>query len=264
MATVKIADAFTQLLSGPLPLRVTAYDGSAAGPEDAPFGFEVRNERGLAYLMTAPGDLGLGRAYVAGDLGVTGVHPGDPYNGLKALQKELKFRMPSPKEAVALARGLGLSHLKPPAPPPQEHLPRWRRAVEGLRHSRSRDAVAIRHHYDVSNRFYELILGPSMTYTCAVYPSPGATLEEAQAEKYDLVARKLDLRPGQRLLDVGCGWGGMVMHAAREYGVQVLGVTLSREQATWAQEAIKRAGLDDLAEVRSRATAAAALLRGEG
>jgi cyclopropane-fatty-acyl-phospholipid synthase len=250
MATMKIADAFTQLLTGPLPLRVTAYDGSAAGPEDAPFGFEVRNERGLAYLMTAPGDLGLGRAYVSGDLGVTGVHPGDPYDGLKALQKELKFRMPSPKEAVALARGLGLSHLKPPAPPPQEHLPRWRRAAEGLRHSRRRDSEAIHHHYDVSNAFYEHVLGPSMTYTCAVFPDADATLEQAQYYKYDLIARKLGLEPGMRLLDVGCGWGGMVRHAAEHYGVRTIGVTLSREQATWAQEKIKEQGLDDLAEVR--------------
>src|SRR3954467_8221130 len=126
-ATVKIADAFTQLLTGPLPLRVTAYDGSTAGPDDAEFGFDVRNERGLAYLMTAPGDLGLGRAYVSGDLGVTGVHPGDPYEGLKALQKGLKFRMPSPAEAVSIVRDIGIAHLNPPPPPPEEALPRWRR-----------------------------------------------------------------------------------------------------------------------------------------
>jgi len=249
-ATVKIADAFTQLLTGPLPLRVTAYDGSTAGPEDAPYGFEVRNERGLAYLMSAPGDLGLGRAYVAGDLGVNGVHPGDPYEALKALQKGLKFKMPSPTEAIRLARGLGLSHLKPPAPPPQEHLPRWRRAAEGMRHSRKRDSEVIHHHYDVSNTFYEYVLGPSMTYTCAVYPTDDATLEQAQFYKYDLIARKLGLEPGMRLLDVGCGWGGMVRHAAEHYGVKALGVTLSREQATWAQEKIKKMGLDHLAEVR--------------
>ena len=102
----------------------------------------------------------------------------------------------------------------------------------------------------MSNTFYEHVLGPSMTYTCAVFPTEDATLEEAQATKYDLVARKLDLQPGQRLLDLGCGWGGMVRHAAREYGVHALGVTLSREQATWAQERIKEEGLDHLAEVR--------------
>ena len=119
-----------------------------------------------------------------------------------------------------------------------------------MRHSRTRDKEAIHHHYDVSNAFYEYVLGPSMTYTCAVYPTDDATLEQAQHYKYDLVARKLDLKPGMRLLDVGCGWGGMVRHAAQHYGVKALGVTLSREQATWAQEKIKEMGLDHLAEVR--------------
>ncbi len=108
----------------------------------------------------------------------------------------------------------------------------------------------IAHHYDVSNRFYELVLGPSMTYTCAVFPTADASLEQAQAEKYDLICRKLDLQPGQRLLDVGCGWGGMVRHAAREYGVRALGVTLSRAQAEWAKGAIDRERLGNLAEVR--------------
>ena len=114
----------------------------------------------------------------------------------------------------------------------------------------SRDAEAIAHHYDVSNAFYEYVLGPSMTYTCAVFESADTTLEEAQYEKYDLVCRKLDLQPGQRLLDVGCGWGGMVRHAAKHYGVKALGVTLSLQQASWAKEAIDREGLGDLAEVR--------------
>src|SRR5690606_18019200 len=120
----------------------------------------------------------------------------------------------------------------------------------GLRHAKRRDAEAIHHHYDVSNRFYEWVLGPSMAYTCAVFPRPDASLEEAQYTKFDLVAKKLDLKPGMRLLDVGCGWGGMVMHAAREYGVKALGVTLSRQQAEWAQKAIAEAGLSGLAEVR--------------
>jgi cyclopropane-fatty-acyl-phospholipid synthase len=168
----------------------------------------------------------------------------------RLIASKLSFRRPSPVEAVNLLRSLGLSHLRPPAPPPQEAPSRLRRTFEGLRHSLGRDAVAIQHHYDVSNTFYEYVLGPSMTYTCAVFPTEDATLEEAQAEKYDLVARKLDLQEGQRLLDVGCGWGGMVRHAAREYGVHTLGVTLSREQATWAQQKIKEEGLDHLAEVR--------------
>ena len=147
-------------------------------------------------------------------------------------------------------RNTGLRSLRPPEPPPQEVTPQWRRAVHGLRHSKTRDAEAIHHHYDVSNTFYEWVLGPSMTYTCACYPRLDATLEEAQANKYDLVARKIALKPGMRLLDVGCGWGGMVRHAAKNYGVKALGVTLSREQATWAQAAIEREGLSDLAEVR--------------
>jgi cyclopropane-fatty-acyl-phospholipid synthase len=138
----------------------------------------------------------------------------------------------------------------PPPLPPEEALPPWRRVLEGARHSKKRDAESIHHHYDVSNRFYEMVLGPSMTYTCACFPDADATLEEAQAFKYDLVCRKLGLEPGMRLLDVGCGWGGMVRHAVKNYGVTALGVTLSREQATWAQEAIKADGIDDVAEVR--------------
>ncbi|MFC7493480.1 MULTISPECIES: class I SAM-dependent methyltransferase [unclassified Nocardioides] len=245
-----IAQAFDSLLKEPLPLRFTAYDGSATGPEDAPFQFKLHNERGLAYLVTAPGDLGLARAYVSGDLEIVGVHPGDPYEAMRLLQKGLKLRRPAPGELPALVQAVGLSNLKPPAAPPQESTPRWRRVLDGLRHSEHRDAESIHHHYDVSNTFYEHVLGPSMTYTCAIYESDDSTLEEAQQTKYDLVARKLDLRRGQRLLDIGCGWGGMVRHAAREYGVRVLGVTLSREQASWAQHRIKEEGLDDLAEVR--------------
>ncbi|MGZ8745438.1 MAG: class I SAM-dependent methyltransferase [Nocardioides sp.] len=248
--TLTIGDAVSSLLRDGMPVRFTAYDGSAAGPPDADITLELVNQRGLAYLLTAPGDLGMARAYVAGDLLLHGVHPGDPHTALSLLQSHLRFRKPTPAEALTLVRGLGIANLRPPPPPPQEHLPKWRRAMEGLRHSMRRDADVISHHYDVSNTFYEHVLGPSMTYTCAVYPDAGATLEEAQFEKYDLVARKLDLRAGQRLLDVGCGWGGMVRHAAREYGVRTLGVTLSREQAQWAKEAIDLEGLGDLAEVR--------------
>ncbi len=250
---LSIAEAFGSLLIGEIPFRFTAYDGSAIGPEDAEYGLELLNEQGLRYLLTAPGDLGLARAYVTGDLLMRGAHPGDPYEALNAIKGSkdgLKFRVPSPGEGLTLLRSVGLSNLKPPPIPAQEHAPRWRRMVEGMLHSKQRDAEVIHHHYDVSNRFYELVLGPSMTYTCAVFPSHEATLEEAQSAKYDLVARKLDLQAGQRLLDVGCGWGGMVRHAAREYGVKALGVTLSAQQAEWAQERIKEEGLDHLAEVR--------------
>lgn len=122
--------------------------------------------------------------------------------------------------------------------------------MTALRHSKSRDSEAIASHYDVSNRFYELVLGPSMAYTCAVFPEADASLEEAQFHKFDLVCRKLGLQPGMKLLDVGCGWGGMVAHAVRHYGVEALGVTLSREQAQWAQKNIVALGLADRAEVR--------------
>ncbi|MEO5711210.1 MAG: cyclopropane-fatty-acyl-phospholipid synthase family protein [Nocardioidaceae bacterium] len=249
-AQITIGQAITRLMPDGVPFRFTAYDGSTAGPADSPIHVHLRNERGLSYLLTAPGDLGMARAYVSGDLDIDGVHPGDPYDALVHHQKEWGFKMPSPAEAFQIVRGLGWSRLVPPAPPPQEALPRWRRLLEGLRHSRGRDAGAIEHHYDVSNRFYELVLGPSMTYTCAVFPTERATLEEAQFAKYDLVCRKLGLQPGMKLLDIGSGWGGMVRHAASHYGVEVVGVTLSRQQAAWAQEAIKREGVDDMAEVR--------------
>jgi cyclopropane-fatty-acyl-phospholipid synthase len=248
---MKIAEAIADLLRDELPVHFTAYDGSSTGPPDAEIGLELINQRGLAYMLTAPGDLGMARAYTAGDLVLHGVHPGNPYEAMVLLKDHLDFRTPSAAEVVSLVRGLGgISNLKPPPPPPQEHLPRWRRAMEGLRHSMTRDAEAIHHHYDVSNEFYRYVLGPSMAYTCAVFPREEATLEEAQYEKFDLVARKLDLKPGQRLLDVGCGWGGMVRHAAKEYGVKALGVTLSAPQASWGKEAIDRDGLGDLAEVR--------------
>ncbi len=248
--TLPIGEAVASLLRDRPPLRFTAYDGSAAGPEDAPVRLDLLNQRGLAYVLTAPGDLGLARAYVSGDLALHGAHPGDPYPVMQLLMNRTKFRRPAPAEVVQLVRGLGLANLKPPPPPPQEHLPRWRRAVEGLRHSLTRDAGVIHHHYDVSNTFYAHVLGPSMAYTCAVFPHQDATLEEAQAEKFDLVCRKLGLQPGMRLLDVGCGWGGMARHAAREYGVRALGVTLSRAQADWGREAVERDGLTDRVEIR--------------
>ena len=250
MPKLSLADMFDSLLARPVPIRFTAYDGSASGPEDARIGLNLKNERGVAYLVTAPGDLGMARAYVSGDLDVLGVHPGDPHDAMVVLLRALKFRRPSPAEVVNMLRSIGLSGLVPPAPPPQEHLPRWRRLVEGFRHSPERDGKVIQHHYDVSNRFYELVLGPSMTYSCALFEDESKSLEEAQYAKYDLVAQKLDLEPGQRLLDVGCGWGEMMRHAAREYGVSGIGVTLSRAQAEWAQQKNKEEGLDHLVEVR--------------
>jgi cyclopropane-fatty-acyl-phospholipid synthase len=246
---LRLADIFDLLLATPPTVRLSAYDGSSSGPTDAAIGIYLANPRAAAFLATAPGSLGMARAYVTGDLQVTGIHPGDPYALLTALD-QLQWRRPPARTLLRIARSLGVQRLIPPPPPPQEALPDWRRALEGLRHSRTRDADAIQHHYDVSNRFYEMLLGPSMTYTCACYQGDDTTLDEAQANKYDLVARKLDLKPGMRLLDVGCGWGGMVRHAVKHYGVEALGVTLSAEQADWAQQEIKRQGLEGSAEVR--------------
>ena len=137
-------------------------------------------------------------------------------------------------------------------PVPEVERASWlrRKLHDGLsKHSKQRDADVISDHYDVGNDFYELFLGDSMTYTCAYYPSPDATLEEAQENKYRLIFDKLRLKEGDRHLDVGCGWGGMVRYAARR-GVKSIGVTLSKEQAEWGQRKIEEEGLQDLAEVR--------------
>ncbi|PRI15017.1 SAM-dependent methyltransferase [Mycobacterium shigaense] len=235
--------------SGQHRLKFTAYDGSTAGSADSALGLELRTPRGATYLATAPGELGIARAYISGDLQACGVHPGDPYELLKTLTDRVQFKRPSARDLASAVRAIGVEHLVPIAPPPLETPPRWRRMADGLLHSKTRDAEAIHHHYDVSNTFYEWVLGPSMTYTCAVYPHADATLEEAQENKYRLVFDKLRLQPGDRLLDVGCGWGGMVRYAARR-GVRVIGATLSAEQASWARKAIADEGLGDLAEVR--------------
>jgi cyclopropane-fatty-acyl-phospholipid synthase len=247
LSMAEILEIFTA--TGAQPLKFTAYDGSTAGSDDAELGLDLRSSRGATYLATAPGELGLARAYVSGDLQAYGVHLGDPYPLLKALTDRVNFRRPSARVLANVVRSIGIEHLLPIAPPPQEAPPRWRRVADGVLHSKTRDAEAIHHHYDVSNTFYEWVLGPSMTYTCAVYPTADATLEEAQENKYRLIFEKLRLQPGDRLLDVGCGWGGMVRYAARR-GVQAIGATLSAEQAKWAQQAIEAGGLAELAEVR--------------
>ncbi|MEU0542532.1 class I SAM-dependent methyltransferase [Nocardia sp. NPDC005978] len=244
-----IAEIFESLIEGPMPVRFTAYDGSSTGPANSEFGLEIVNPRGVNYVANAPGDLGMARAYISGDMRIHGAHPGDPYELLKAMAS-MKFRRPTAMQLVVIARSLGWELLKPVAPPPQETLPRWRRiALEGLRHSKTRDAEAIHHHYDVSNTFYEYVLGESMTYTCAVYGDEAWNLEQAQENKYRLVFDKLNLKVGDRLLDIGCGWGGMVRYAAKR-GVRVIGATLSAEQAEWAQARIAAEGLSGLAEVR--------------
>src|SRR5579864_4402950 len=244
MALAEVFEAF----AGPdAPVEFAAYDGSHAGTAGAPVKITVRSPIAVSYLAQAPGALGLARAYVSGHLDVDG----DMYTALSRLSRAQNMNM-SWADRVKLLQALGGPKVLLPRipPPPQEVRVTSRLLRVGRMHSKRRDANSISHHYDVSNRFYEWVLGPSMAYTCACYPTQDASLEEAQWYKHDLVARKIGLKPGMRLLDVGCGWGGMVMHAAREYGVKALGVTLSEQQALWAQQAIKKAGLEDLAEVR--------------
>ena len=246
-AKVTLGQIFDRLFGSDAPVRFSAYDGSTGGRADAQIGITLAHPRAAAYVATAPNSLGLARAYLRGDLYVDGVHPGDPYELLRLIEDDLHMSRPTPAEALAWVRAFGVRTILPPQPPDEEVLPRHR---IGVRNSKRNDANAISHHYDVSNRFYELVLGDSMTYSCACYPNEESTLEAAQEHKYDLVARKLGLASGMRLLDVGCGWGGMVRHAAKNYGVRALGVTLSHEQAAWATARIEAEGLGHLAEVR--------------
>ncbi len=217
----------------------SAYDGSKAGRMGSDIRLEVRSPRAVAALLGAPGQLGLVRAYVSGDLVVSG----DLFTALVRLAEAFRGSIPW-RQVPHLTKEFAPYLLRRTQPPPEEV------SLGGRRHGKQRDAAAIAHHYDVSNAFYEWILGPSMAYTCAVFPTADASLQEAQQEKFDLVCRKLDLRPGQRLLDVGCGWGGMARHAAQHYGVNVVAVTLSEQQARWGQRMIAEAGLDRLVDLR--------------
>jgi cyclopropane-fatty-acyl-phospholipid synthase len=226
-----------------LPFRVEAYDGSVAEPTVVSRAnsvtLKILSRDAISRILTHPGELGLARAYVAGDIDVDGDL--DPIFDLKlpALRHLLNAR-----NIRSLLSVVGTSAIRPLAPPSVEARPR------GVMHSKNRDRQSVTHHYDVSNRFYEMVLGPSMTYSCAVFASPDDTLEQAQARKVDLVARKLDLQPGMRLLDVGCGWGAMAIHAARHYGASVVGVTLSEPQCRYATEQAKLAGVSELVEFR--------------
>jgi cyclopropane-fatty-acyl-phospholipid synthase len=234
-----VAQPVAAIIGNPAGVRLRAFDGSTAGPDAASVVVDIRTPQALNYLATGGGSLGLARAYVMGDLDVEG----DLYTAMSQLT-DLDFDASWPARLKALRDLGGLKLLRRPPVPAQEV------KLRGRRHSKERDQAAISHHYDVSNRFYSWLLGPSMAYTCAVYPAADASLEEAQYAKHDLVARKLGLQPGMTLLDVGCGWGGMVLHAAKNYGVRVIGVTLSAKQAEWGQKAIAEAGLTDLAEIR--------------
>ncbi|MEV4996213.1 cyclopropane-fatty-acyl-phospholipid synthase family protein [Streptomyces niveus] len=250
-AALRLSTLAEELLGAPLPVRIRAWDGSESGPPGAPT-FVVRHRRALRRLLWKPGELGLARAWVAGEIDIDG----DLYAALDQVAGLLWERGADAKDQVhplrdprmrAAAKGLAqIAGPWPPPPPPPEEV----RRRSGALHTKHRDRAAISHHYDVGNDFYAMVLGPSMVYSCAYFAEPGGTLEDAQRDKLDLVCRKLGLSDGDRLLDVGCGWGSMAMHAAREYGAQVTGVTLSREQAAYARKRIAEAGLTDRIEIR--------------
>lgn len=224
------------------PIALVLPDGSRVGPDDPPATIVIRSDDALRHIVRAPGELGFARAFVSGAIDVEG----DLWTVL-SMQERLPEASLKPQHLARLARVVGLDALRNPPPVPPEEIDVgsvWRA------HRRDRDATAISHHYDVSNDFYRIVLGPSMTYSCAVFQSPDDTLEQAQANKHELICRKLDLRPGMRFLDVGCGWGSLVMHAARHHGVEAVGITLSEAQAALARKRVVEAGLADRVEIR--------------
>ena len=233
-----------------LPVRIECWDGSSMGPADAAAVVSFTSRRALRRLIWAPNELGFARAYVSGDIQIEGDLL-DVLTRLDALADPVRgpgVRVGRDTTAAVVRAVVRLGALGPPPKPPAEEI-----RLSGRRHTPGRDAKAVSHHYDVGNDFYALVLGPSMVYSCAYFekaPSAAYTLEDAQRAKLDLVASKLGLVQGMRLLDVGCGWGSFVIHAAREYGVGAVGVTLSEEQATFARAAVASAGLSDRVEIR--------------
>ncbi len=228
------------------PVRVEFWDGSALGADDALGTLRVRSADAVRRILWAPGELGVARAFVAGDLEVEGdlftmlrvLHDQAPRDLRRSGLRLLPAALRAAKELGAIGRPL--------PPPPEECRP------PGRVHSPSRDAVVVSHHYDVGNEFYRLVLGETMTYSCARFVDASSTLEEAQTAKHELICRKLglDQRPGARLLDVGCGWGSMAIHAARHHGAEVVGVSLSREQVDLARRRVETEGLADRVEIR--------------
>jgi cyclopropane fatty-acyl-phospholipid synthase-like methyltransferase/DUF1365 family protein len=242
----RLAELIRDVAGIELPVRLRAWDGSEAGPPGGPV-LVIRSRRALRRLLWAPGELGLARAYVTGDIDVDG----DLADGFRRAWKLARSR---PSTGIALgARGqvraaLATARLgavgAPPKPPATEA------RLTGRRHTRLRDRAAIAHHYDLSNDFYELLLDETMAYSSAYFTSPEMSLVDAQRAKLDLICRKLDLQPGMRLLDVGCGWGSLILHATEHYGVSATGITLSAQQRDLIGKRIADRGLEDRVEVR--------------
>ncbi len=231
-------------LTGALPRRpfgVRFWDGTEVpATEPGSPTLTLTTPRALAHALRAPGELGLGRAYVAGMIEVDDMDA--------ALLMVDSFEPPPLTVrqraglALAVMRACGL--VVPPKPPTAEL------RLRGARHTIARDRRAVRHHYDVGNEFFALFLDRSMTYSCAYWSGGATTLEEAQEAKLELVCKKLALREGERILDVGCGWGSFVIHAASRRGVRAVGITLSEEQARLARERAREAGVADRVEFR--------------
>jgi cyclopropane-fatty-acyl-phospholipid synthase len=254
---------------GGMPLTVRFWDGSAlsadprlAGEGSAP-AVRVRDPSAISHLLHEPNQVGLARAWVSGALEQDGGEPEEEglerVLALRERYRDLRLRWRDRARLLwAALRIGGPGVLAPPRVPALEA------RVSGRRHSVPRDRAAVRYHYDVSNDFYRLLLGPSMVYSCAYFAAPGDSLEAAQERKLEVICRKLALRPGERLLDIGCGWGSLLLHAAVHHGVRGVGVTLSPPQARLAEERLRAAGLDDRVEVRVADYRELAAADGEG
>jgi cyclopropane-fatty-acyl-phospholipid synthase len=223
------------------PFTIELWDGSklpstnGGGPT-----FKARSKEALAYAIAAPGQLGLGRAYVSGEIEIDDI---DAVIGVLNDWKPPPVGAASKARLIAAALRAAGVHRPPPAPKAELHL-------RGRKHTTERDREAVRHHYDVGNEFFSLFLDDSMTYSCAIFSRGAKSLAAAQDTKLELVCTKLGLQPGQRVLDVGCGWGSFVMHAAARHGVEAVGITLSENQAELARKHVADAGLSDKVEIR--------------
>ncbi|HEY6696110.1 MAG TPA: cyclopropane-fatty-acyl-phospholipid synthase family protein [Solirubrobacteraceae bacterium] len=244
MAVLRTTKPLRRELAATLPERpftITFWDGTklpatnGGGPT-----LHVRSPAAIAHALRAPGQLGIGRAYVSGAIEVDDID--------EAMTAILNYKAPPIDRAaqlrLALAAARAMGPVKPPPVPASELVPR------GRRHSIERDKRSVTHHYDVSNDFFALWLDRSMTYSCAFFSRDGSSLEAAQSAKLDLVCSKLALEQGERMLDVGCGWGSLAIHAAREYGVSVTGITLSEPQAALARRRAAEAGVGDRVDFR--------------